>query len=40
MFHAATFGVGLLLLSFKFYSILAFGSAKYDKMHFDESELV
>ena len=37
---APVFGVGLLLLPFIFYSILAFGSAEYDEMRVVEGELI
>ena len=37
---APVFGVGLLLLSFIFYPILAFGSAEYDEMRVVEGELI
>ena len=37
---APVFGVGLLLLPFIFYSILAFGSAEYDETRVLEGELI
>ena len=37
---APVFGVGLLLLPFIFYSILAFGSAEYDETRVIEGELI
>ena len=37
---APVFGVGLLLLPFIFYAILAFGSAEYDEARVIEGELI
>ena len=37
---APVFGVGLLLLPFIFFAILAFGSAGYDEAHVIEGELI